>query len=139
IHRGGPKVVAERLRPHADETLAAVFRNAGSTSGAVSANLWISQRSGFDVGFDRFESVLVPRQPRASSSVRDRLGWLLDVALARVDDGARAAEEILTRWLAERPTGPFFWFVNLCECHSPYLPPKPYNDLSLRLRILAGR
>jgi arylsulfatase A-like enzyme len=24
---------------------------------------------------------------------------------------------------------PTFWFVNLTECHSPYLPPRPWNDL----------
>ncbi len=33
---------------------------------------------------------------------------------------------------------PFFWFVNLVECHSPYLPPRPYNDLTLRARLRAG-
>ena len=24
------------------------------------------------------------------------------------------------------------WFVNLIECHSPYLPPRPYADSATR-------
>jgi arylsulfatase A-like enzyme len=40
--------------------------------------------------------------------------------------------------IGERPRTPFFWFVNLVECHSPYLPPRPYDDLPLWSRVKAG-
>lgn len=33
---------------------------------------------------------------------------------------------------------PFFWFVNLLECHSPYLPPRPYGDASALERLRAA-
>jgi arylsulfatase A-like enzyme len=33
---------------------------------------------------------------------------------------------------------PTFWFVNLCECHSPYLPPRPWNDLPPLERVRAA-
>ena len=105
----------------------------------MSANLWVSEQAGFGAGFDEFVNIVIPRQPRTSQSLRDRMGWYLDALLARIDDGARATEEILARWIAEARTKPFFWFVNLCECHSPYLPPRPYNDLSMIRRLLAGR
>ena len=64
--------------------------------------------------------------------------WLAEATLGRVDDGAAAAEEILDRWIAEPRTQPFFWFVNLIECHSPYLPPRPYGDASLLDRLRAA-
>jgi arylsulfatase A-like enzyme len=64
--------------------------------------------------------------------------WL-EAALARVDDGAAEADEVIAQWLAGAPAQPFFWFVNLIECHSPYLPPRPYTDLSLTERIRAAR
>jgi arylsulfatase A-like enzyme len=58
---------------------------------------------------------------------------------ARVDDGAAEAERALVEWIAEvEPGRPFFWFVNLMECHSPYLPPRPYNDLGSLDRLRAG-
>jgi arylsulfatase A-like enzyme len=40
--------------------------------------------------------------------------------------------------IEETPRRPFFWFVNLVECHSPYLPPRPYDDLPLAQRVRAG-
>jgi arylsulfatase A-like enzyme len=48
------------------------------------------------------------------------------------------AEEIVRGWISDASTQPFFWFVNLMECHSPYLPPRPYNDLPFRERFRSG-
>jgi len=62
---------------------------------------------------------------------------LVEGVRARWDDGAKKAEEILGGWIDEQPAAPFFWFVNLVECHSPYFPPRPYNDVSLRARLRA--
>src|SRR5204862_7387218 len=112
----------------------------GYATGGVSANLWIGETSGFDAGFDRFRSVDSARQSGLHDpSVRARARWALEAARARVDDGAGAARTILRDWSAEvRPGRPFFWFVNLNECHSPYLPPRPYSDVGLLGRLRAA-
>jgi arylsulfatase A-like enzyme len=67
-----------------------------------------------------------------------RLKWLWEGVLATADDGAAHAEATLSRWMDERSEKPFFWFVNLIECHSPYLPPRPYADRSPINRALAA-
>jgi arylsulfatase A-like enzyme len=123
-----------------DRLIASVLRRAGYDTAAVSANLWVSERSGFATGFDRFVETPSGRQGRmASPSRRARLGWALEVARAGVDDGASAAGQVLHGWVAEQPRDrPFFWFANLVECHSPYLPPKPYSSVGLRGRLKAG-
>jgi arylsulfatase A-like enzyme len=115
-----------------------VMRRAGYATGALSANLWISETSGFDAGFDDFTSVDSGRDVRFHGRAwTARLRWLMEGTLGRVDDGAAAAEATLEQWAAEPLRRPFFWFVNLIECHSPYLPPRPYGDVSLRDRLRA--
>jgi len=122
-----------------DKWLPEVLRRNGYETSAVSTNLWISELSGFDAGFDRFENVYSPRaRNMGDSGVRARLGWAREIALARADDGATQADALIGRWLEAERHGPFFWFVNLTECHSPYLPPRPFNDLNLLRRIQAA-
>jgi arylsulfatase A-like enzyme len=122
-----------------DRWLPEVLRRNGYATSAVSANLWISAQSGFDAGFDTFEHVESARKSTmGDTGLRARLGWARDAMRARSDAGALAAEQCLARWLSATPGQPFFWFVNLTECHSPYLPPRPYNDLSLLGRLRAG-
>jgi arylsulfatase A-like enzyme len=136
----------EVLAGHADRLLPEVLRRAGYRTGAVSANVWVSRRHGFAVGFERFRQVTGPRRHHAGRGLLGRLRWSAQAVMARVDDGLRAVEGILLRWIAEldapAPDGgsprPFFWFANLMECHSPYLPPRPYNDLGPIGRFLAG-
>src|SRR4051794_8384814 len=48
---------------------------------------------------------------------------------ARMDDGAAETGAKLTSMIDDWSGKPTFWFVNLVECHSPYLPPRPWNDL----------
>jgi arylsulfatase A-like enzyme len=116
-----------------------VLRRAGYETGAVSTNMWVSERLGFDTGFDRFVGVDTGRQARIHQESRKaRLLWDLEGIRARVDDGAGEAGRVLRGWMGERRDRPFFWFVNLIECHSPYLPPRPYNDLGVRDRWRAA-
>lgn len=134
-----PTSAANGMAPLADRTIASVLRRAGYATGAVSANVWITPQTGFDAGFDRFAPADTTRQARmASPTRRARLAWLLESAAGRADDGARAAEQTLQGWAAEPAARPFFWFVNLVECHSPYLPPRPYGGVGLRDRVRAG-
>jgi arylsulfatase A-like enzyme len=136
---GKPANCRPYLEAHADRLLPEVLRRAGYATGAVSTNLWISPWSGFGTGFDRFEEVTSGRAEQIHDNtplVRAR--WALEAIRARVDDGASEVERILAGWIADAPSQPFFWFVNLVECHSPYLPPRPYNDLPPWQRLRAA-
>jgi hypothetical protein len=127
------------LEANADRVLAEVLRRRGYRTAAVSANPWIREIHGFATGFDRFVSVQGHRRVEPGRGIRSRLAWATEAWLARQDDGAAEARRILLGWLAEVGDRPFFWFVNLMECHSPYLPPRPYDDLSGLERIRAAR
>jgi arylsulfatase A-like enzyme len=122
-----------------DRFLPEVLRRNGYDTAALSANLWISDQNGFGTGFDRYRNVSGARIAKmASRRLRGRLEWYLHALRARTDDGARMIEGLLDEWLAARGPAPFFWFVNLIECHSPYLPPKPFNDLGPLERLRAA-
>jgi arylsulfatase A-like enzyme len=128
------------LKAQRDRVLPEVLRRAGYSTGAVSANVWVSEWTGFDTGFDRFVLTDSGRQGRIhAEDARSRARWAREAVRARVDDGASEAERILGGWIDELDRQrPFFWFVNLVECHSPYLPPRPYNDLGPIQRLRAG-
>jgi len=132
LSEGTPLAARPVLEAHAPRMLPTVLREAGYTTGAVSTNLWITQDSGFGAGFDRFRQVISPRQAHLhKEDLRSRVRWNVDGVRAVVDDGAGCAGDLLRVWLRKRDRSrPFFWFVNLVECHSPYLPPRPYNDLA---------
>src|SRR5207237_405761 len=70
--------------------------------------------------------------------LRDGIRWLAEAARGRVDDGAREAAIKLEELLETRSDRPFFWFVNLIEGHSPYLPPRGYAKVSLLDRLRAA-
>jgi arylsulfatase A-like enzyme len=138
-----PAKTPQSCRPvvesHRHRLLAEVFRGAGYATSGVSANLWIGELSGFDIGFDRWCSVEAERQAGLHDpSRRARARWALEAARARVDDGAAAARDIVTGWIDDLSDERFFWFVNLNECHSPYLPPHPYSDVGLLGRLRAA-
>ena len=137
-----PQSARPRLEAVRDRMLPEVLRAGGYETRAVSANLWVSPHCGFDIGFERFHYI-EPRHQMAmqvagKSGTRQRAGWALEGLRSRNDDGAAKALEVLQGWAAEARERPFFWFVNLVECHSPYLPPRPWNDLGAMDRIRAG-
>jgi arylsulfatase A-like enzyme len=123
-----------------DMFLPEVMRRSGYRTQGVSANGWISRRNGFAAGFDDFREVVGPRVNKmAEPGTRAALGWYRDALRARADDGAEAVERILDDWLGSRTADPFFCFVNLVECHSPYMPPKPFNDYGAIGRLKVAR
>ncbi len=137
-----PQSARPRLEAVRDRMLPEVLRAGGYETRAVSANLWVSPHCGFDIGFERF-SYIEPRHQMAmqvagKSGPRQRLGWAREGLRSVNDDGAARALDVLRGWVAEERERPFFWFVNLVECHSPYLPPRPWNDLGTLDRIRAG-
>jgi arylsulfatase A-like enzyme len=127
------------LEEHSHRVLASVLRDRGYDTKAVSTNPWIHEVNGFGTGFDEFLNIKGHDRRHLGSGARTRIDWALDAWRARVDDGATNAAGTLRRWMDERAGRPFFWFVNLMECHSPYLPPRPYNDLPGLDRIRAAR
>ncbi|MFL5884430.1 MAG: sulfatase-like hydrolase/transferase [Thermoleophilaceae bacterium] len=136
---GRPSGCRPTLEANRERLLPEVLRRNGYATAAVSANVWISKESGFATGFERFDEVITGRQDfMHRTDPVARMRWGLESARASVDDGAAAADHVLARMIDERPERPFFWFVNLIECHSPYLPPRPYDDLPLWQRIKAG-
>lgn len=139
VPQGSPLGARPILEAHADRVLPEVLRRAGYRTGAVSTNLWITGDSGFGPGFDEFRFVDTGRQGHMHrEDLRGRLSWDREGVRARADDGAASAGETLRTWLEVADERPFFWFVNLVECHSPYLPPKPYNDLGPLDRLRAA-
>ncbi len=133
-HRGATSDLVYReanLRLAArSETLPTVVRDAGYETRGLSGNTWITDNTGFDQGFDEFKLVTRRRPGRLhKKGLKDRLMWRVDAVKARLDDGASEVGDLLADWTARRDRRPFFWFVNLIECHSPFLPPKPFNPL----------
>jgi arylsulfatase A-like enzyme len=131
------------LEAAADQLLSGALRDAGYATRGFSANLWASGHAGFDVGFDEFTYVSGGRNERLDALGGGRAGarvaWALEGLRSRADDGAaelgRALRASIAQATAERPS---FWFVNLVECHSPYLPPRPWNDLGPAARVRAA-
>lgn len=123
-----------------DRLLAEVFTRAGYDTAGISTNAWVSSHTGFSTGFERFVQIRGHRPPGIGADTwRKRASWYLQALRARQDDGAREVEGLLDEWLAERSRRPFLWFVNLMECHSPYLPPKPFNRLNASGRLKAAQ
>ena len=137
---GVPGPPRAALSAHRERMLASVLAAAGYETAGVSANPWISKRNGFDAGFERFIEVGGRRRHRSPEGLRGRLRWALDAVWAKVDDGLCDVDDVVRGWIAQRSARPrpFFWFVNLMECHSPYLPPRPYNDFGPLGRLRAG-
>ncbi len=88
-------------------TLARRLRDAGWNTVGITANPWVSYRSGLSRGFDTYRDLWRVRE-------RERSTWPLHPAVAAVEG-----------WLQHTwdRTRPFFLFVNLMEAHGPYRPP----------------
>ena len=124
------------LEANADRLLAEVLRRNGYATAGVSANPWISRSSAFSTGFEHWADVRgqIPR----SRSRRDRMKQYLRAIRGRADQGASEAVRLLRARLRAGDRRPFFWFVNLMECHSPYVPPRPFTHRSVFGRLRAA-
>lgn len=129
---GSPASARPALQHVRHRLLPRVLSEAGYETHGFSANLWVSEHAGFDDGFHDFSYVPSPRAKRIASPGDKRAGfaWAFEGLRAAGDDGAAELGERLRAAISGWSDAPAFWFVNLVECHSPYLPPRPYNDLS---------
>lgn len=126
-----------------DRLLPVILNRAGYATHGFSANAWVSQHSGFEIGFDSFDYEPSGRTERINALTgvgwRSVLAWALEGTRSTADDGARALGSKLRASIAAHDrTTPAFWFANLVECHSPYLPPRPWNDLGVHDRVQAA-
>jgi arylsulfatase A-like enzyme len=136
---GKPQGAAPVVAGLADRWLPEVMRRAGYATGAVSTNVWVSPLSGFGTGFEEFEVIDGGRQASLDrTSVRARVKRSIEALRANVDDGAAEAEQVFRRWSELPRDRPAFWFVNLLECHSPYMPPRAYADMPALGRLRAA-
>jgi arylsulfatase A-like enzyme len=139
LPEGSPLAGREILATHRDRFLPHVLRAHGYETRALSTNLWVTIESGFGLGFDEFRYIGSGRQAHLDRrAIRDRARWAREALRAKADDGAGEAADTIRLWLDRKGSKPFFWFVNLVECHSPYLPPWPYNDLGPIDRLRAA-
>jgi arylsulfatase A-like enzyme len=124
------RAVIESLGPR---MLTRVHADAGYATRGWVTNLWVSKHAGFGVGFDELEYVDSGRHEALEALLgqgwRAKLAWAREGVRSSVDDGATAVADRLTASIRDWSGQPTFWFVNLTECHSPYLPPRPWNDL----------
>jgi arylsulfatase A-like enzyme len=133
--RGVVEQLSRRLLP-------SVLAAAGYETRGFSANLWASGHVGLDIGFDEFVYAVPDRGGRIEAMLgrgrRAQLAWALEALRSSSDNGAgelgRAFQAAISSW-AGRPT---FWFANVCECHAPCMPPRPWNDLWPAERVRAA-
>jgi len=137
---GPMSVSTQALRTVGRRYLPVALQAAGYQTMAASASVWVGELSGFDLGISRFVTVRSQRNHLvAGAGLRRSFAYLSDAIRAEVDDGLTAVEGAVRGMLADAdPRRPFFLFVNVFECHSPFLPPRPYNDLGPWSRALAG-
>jgi arylsulfatase A-like enzyme len=139
---GTPQSARAAIERVSSRALPTVLSQAGYATLGWSTNLWVSPHSGFDAGFDHLEYVTSGRHERMQDAIegglRPKLIWAGVGLRSRSDDGATAVGAALRNSIADWSGTPTFWFVNLSECHSPYLPPRPWNDLDPWDRIRAA-
>jgi arylsulfatase A-like enzyme len=133
-----PQGAAPIVRAQRDRLLAERLRLAGYATAGVTGNVWAGKAAGFDTGFEQFADLDSSRQNVVGGSWRNRLRWDWEGVRAQADDGAAAAEQVLTGWIDQLEGRPFFWFVNLVDCHGPYLPPSPWHGVSALTRLRAA-
>ena len=139
--QGQPQTAKEVLDRHTSRYLPEVLRRSGYRTIGASTNLWIQESSGFAQGFESFHGLWRNRQPGlAGEGFKTTLRWLREGLVSHQDDGLSSVRPIAEQWARDTAAGnqPSMLFLNLVECHSPYLPPKPYNDLGPVQRARAG-
>ncbi len=90
-------------QPATEETLAAILRQAGWSTGAITGGGVLHHTTGFDRGFD----VYLDRDD---------------------DDRPESLHRAATDWLQDHADRPFFLFLHTYQVHGPYAPPQPYSE-----------
>ena len=122
-----PNMLSDKLT-----TLAECFRENGYKTAAIISNPGISQKIGFNQGFQFYDARMNVGHIYQSYPFNPLLhifSYLTNIApkftlfYRTADDITRESIKILEGASAE----PFFLFVNYMDAHEPYRPPRPFN------------
>ena len=121
------------VRAQQDRLLAEVLRRAGYATARRHHKRVGGQGSGFDTGFEEFVELDVSRQNVLGGGLRRRLALGLGGGAGACATTAppKAEESFAALDRASSTSRPFFWFVNLVECHSPTSRRALLRDLGL--------
>ena len=100
-----------RTRLESPDALPQRFRDGGYATGAFVGNFMLQPRTGFDAGFDVFDSTL-DSFPLEGMVIFERRG--------------KATAERALAWLEQQAEKPFFLWLHLQDPHGPYLPPNTH-------------
>lgn len=143
LHKGAqenPLAAQPVMTENRDRYLPQILQQNGYRTVGASANLWVQPESGFGHGFDEFHPLWDWQAARLPRRLRPAVEKCA-VALGRHNFGMREATRIADQWIDDsaRTRQPSFLFLNIMECHSPYLAPSPFNGLSPRGRLGAWK
>jgi arylsulfatase A-like enzyme len=139
--QSNPQAARPILDRNAARYLPRVLQRNGFHTVGASTNLWVQEIAGFHNGFDEWHPLWRSRQPGlAGEGFKTTLRWVREGYQSHHDDGLGRVREVADRWATDAASSdqPSLLFCNLVECHSPYLPPRPYNDLGPVQRVRAG-
>lgn len=88
-------------------TLPEILEDAGYTTAAVTASLWVGERHHTDRGFQELHDVSPGRGP-----------WGIRAGTTSAD-----ANAIVLDWIERHASEPFFLYVHVIDPHQPYTPP----------------
>ncbi|MDZ7371767.1 MAG: sulfatase [candidate division KSB1 bacterium] len=129
------------------DSIASILAEQNYQTVAFSNNLYVSERTGMDAGFQAFYyrgkpikkgtppvksdllrpfKAVIPETPKHLA--KNLVDSLLPQHAVQRDDGAAATEHAFRQWLVQRQEDkPFFAYIHYQETHSPYMPPYPYR------------
>jgi arylsulfatase A-like enzyme len=118
-------------------TLSEELQRRGYQTCGVSEKSWLTDRHGLTQGYSNYYDYRIPSVPErlflptVVNKIAGKLGRPL-LKLRGPDKGGQRVVKTALGWLADervrKQKQPFFMFLNLNEAHSPYLPPKGFED-----------
>lgn len=110
------KTDAARL-PDKAEMISEAFKAAGFRTASLIANGYVSDKFGFDQGWDKYLNYIRSgRRTQAENVFRDGLAWIDSLTPKAVEGEAKAE------------TPPFFLYLHTIDPHVPYDPPKKWLE-----------
>lgn len=104
-------------------TLAERLKARGYATAAIVSSFPLHRKFGLMQGFDRYDDDFGPRQGGSP------LNWEGQKLLSGFDRPASATSELAADWIRTRPLNqPFFLWVHFFDPHTPYAPPREFQD-----------
>jgi choline-sulfatase len=94
-------------------TLPKLLQGSGYASGAAVSAYVLRATTGLGAEFDSYDDAIASRG---------------DVSVGELSRDGETTSAIAQRWINQRATQPFFYFLHLFEPHTPYAPPEPYRS-----------